>query len=182
MSEKVEFRVEYTEPDFIRGMITALDRSGRNWITIGITAASLLLGFSFVYWYVFRDSRALGWSDVITALVALIVSVPFAILLSGYRPFTESGIGQMYKDNSILREEYLVEVDLDGIGSQSDSFQNKVKWEAFIEAFETNEDIYFLLTKQQPLFFPKRAIKPEQISTVKQIAIERMGTKAKFLR
>lgn len=181
MSERVQFEVQYSEWEFVRGMMHNQVRADRNWFSIIITAVSFIASFGFIYWYG-REEGPFRSSDLVWAIVILAISVPVSIGIDRFKPDTESQLSKFYRENLILKETYHVTIDTEGIDSRSISLHNKVRWEAFLEAFESDDDFFFLLSQQQPLFFPKRAFTPEQMAEVRRIASEMMGLRAKFLR
>lgn len=181
MTDTVEFEVAYSEHEFVRGMMHARNRTEFSWFNASLSALPMLLGFGFVYWYAIREPGSFRVNDAIVALVGVVISLPLSVALDRFKPFVESSFGRTFRNNPIYQEKFRVRIDRTGIESRSDSFESLVKWDAFSEAFESDDDFYFLLSESQPLFFPKRAFSPEQILAIRRIAQSVLGSRACFL-
>jgi hypothetical protein len=88
----------------------------------------------------------------------------------------------MYHESPILKEVYAIRFSDSGIRSTSDSLTNEIQWNAVVETSESDDDIFFFLGPQQPLFVPKRVFLPNQMKDLKELTREMLGSKDRFLQ
>jgi hypothetical protein len=182
MNDGFEFNVLYDEDEFVRGLIYAYNRGKSSSYASAAFAVSIIAGLGFVYWYSIREPGPLGPKEVVMGLVALILSPLLAVWFNKFSLATELRLARTFRENSIYQEECFVRIDQNGINSRSSSFETLIRWDAFSEAFESDDDFFFILSENQPLFFPKRAISPQERAALRQIASEQMEERACFLR
>lgn len=180
MSESIEFTVTYSEGEFVRGMMHARGRAESSWLAFILSVVSVLIGFGLVYWFAIRERGPIGSNDAVVASVALVLSIPLAVALQKFKPSDEMYFARLFRRNPIFQAEFTVKIDETGIDSKSSSFENRVGWNVFLKAFESDDDFFFLLSDDQPIYFPKRVFSPPQMISLRRIASEHLGAKAKF--
>jgi hypothetical protein len=180
MSNKIEIAVKYSADEYVRGMIFSQRKSSSHKISYLILGVSVLIGFIGVYYFI--NKGEINWnSDLFLKLLfALIIVIPITYSFKDFSLVTEMIFKKQYASTALLQETYQISFDAEGIHSESNSFANKLRWEAIIESVQTNEDLHFFIAYNASLFIPTRVFTDEQKNELKNLVEIKLGDKAKL--
>ena len=83
------------------------------------------------------------------------------------------------KSSPALQQPQRITFDEDGIEGETILSSGQVKWEAIIEATESEQDFYFFTSKKFAYFVPKLAFEnKDDLEALRELAIKRLGEKA----
>lgn len=185
MDEKIIVSVQYTAEDYARGLKYVQQR---NPLVKYIFLLPLAVIFGTLLFLFIRDpgktvyafSRPEGFMPII---LALIFSIPAFVYLrrKKYSFLVKRQFERQIRSSPALRAEKTIIFDEDGIIGHFDVGSGELDWEAFIEATETEDDIYFFTAKKAAQLFPKRAFEnEEQQNRLRELVKRKLGEKAKF--
>ena len=180
MNEKIEIEVKYSDDEYVRGMIFSQRKNSFQKYNFLIIVASGLIGFFGVYYFIHKGQISLDSDLLLKFLLTLIIVIPIAYFLKDFSSISEKILKKQYYSTALLQEKYKISLDAEGIHSESNSFANKLRWNAVIEAVQTDEDFHFFIAHNASLFIPKRVFTDGQQNEIKNLAKIKLGDKAKF--
>lgn len=182
MTEKIDLEVQYTVEDYVRGTSFILNR--HSIVKYGFLILPLIplmvSGISFL-----QNPDAfyrMSWKLMLVNFAPVLVLVVFLAAVRFYsNPFLKWNLQRQFKSSPLLREKQDVAFDETGIKGETALSSAVTKWDAVIEATETERDFFFFVTSKKALFVPKRAFADEfQMNLLRSLARMKLGDRAKF--
>jgi hypothetical protein len=178
---KLHISFQYSEADYVRGAKFIANRHASDWTTNLIFFGSLLVGWILLYIFVLRHGCLLSVLELVYLVICLLISVPIAVVLLNYFMFRKSALRSMYHDSQLVREKQEIVFDEDEILWRSESLETRLKWDAILEAEESQEDVFLFTSPNQPMFFPKHAITSAELTLLRELIVNKLGAQAKLL-
>jgi YcxB-like protein len=182
MSEKIDLTVQYTAEDYER-VTTFMHYRQRTSKFVYVFGMIFFCIFAlFVFYVAIVTIKAGDWFLPTIFICTGIVSLLFAFGLKPFqRFFNLRNLKAQLKSSPLLSEEKLISFSEEGISGEGNFSNGMTKWEAFIQAGETENDFLFFMSDKSSQFVPKRAFKnDEQQNQLRELVKLKLGDKAKF--
>jgi hypothetical protein len=123
--------------------------------------------------------------NLVVIFVAPLVAVAVLFILSRRKTsfLLRRQVSNQIESSPAMRQPQTIRFDEEGIEGQTLLSSGTVKWEAVIEATESQDDLFFFTSKKFAMFVPKDAFEgPQDIDAVRQLATAKLGEKAQGFR
>ncbi|HEY8563735.1 MAG TPA: YcxB family protein [Pyrinomonadaceae bacterium] len=182
MNEKINLEIQYTVDDYVRGSAFVLNRQFVFKYGSLIVVAVPLIVFLFTY---LSDPEGFSEPTLTTALIKFSPVLTLCLVFLVVSVFTNSllkwNLKRQFNSSPLLRAAQEVSFDDAGIKGETDLSSALTKWEAVVEAAETDKDFFFFISNKKALFVPKRAFADEfQINLLRALVRTKLGERAKF--
>lgn len=182
--EPIRVSVDYSAEDYVRAAIH-LNRRNFVYRHAALILAALIFLVIFAFIFALRDpsDTASLWLSVLAAgLPAIVVGGAVSLGSRVIDPwFAKRAVKKMISRSPILQERN--DIEFNELGMEATTFlgSGSVKWGAFIEAFESESDFYFLTGPKSRTFVPKTAFESESdLERLRHLIRENLGDRARL--
>jgi len=181
MSDELGARVTYTPEDFVRSVRYIQSRQGL--LNRPFSIAVFVIICILLFFYIFNPAQfAQSFSQpknfLVFVFAFLIVGVWWFLKQNTF--FLKRKFEKQIKSSPALSEPQFILFDEEGIYGTSQFGSGQTKWQAMIEAAETEDDFFFFTSKNFAQFVPKRFFKEEQADQIRELVKRHIGEKARF--
>lgn len=185
MSDPIAVHVAYSVDDYVRA--TRFIQRRNFVVRYGFLVPALVTLVILIALYVADPHQfATAFSSIpnlIVVLIPVLVS-PVLFLLSRRKvPYLlRRRVKKLIESSPAMNQPQRVIFDEGGVEGDTILSSGSVKWDAIIEATESEDDLFFFTAKHVAMFIPKRSFSsPEKQSDVRRLVLARMGLRAKDL-
>lgn len=156
MREPIEVRIDYTAEDYARG---AKYVGSRRFIVRYLFLFPLII-IAVMALFSYLTNPAKFSRNIIPLVVTVIVLMPVFYFISRRESsfLVRKQFERIIKSSPALQETKTVVFDEEGLKGHQNLSGGEIKWEAFVEAAETEDDFYFSLPSERRSLFPKERL------------------------
>ena len=186
MSQKIELEIQYLADDYAR---SAVFFQKRRFLTkylplfpvgvIAIALASIFIKEPDKFLQAFTQPR-----NMIVVLIPVgFILIWFLVRRSKSDPLARRNFGKQIKSSPALQEPKIITIDDEGIRGKQSLGSSETRWDAFIEAEETDDDYYLFTSSRTAQFIPKRVFATiDQQEEFRALIATKLGKRAKLLQ
>jgi len=182
MNEKINLQIQFSVEDYARGL--AFVRNRQYFFKYGLIILPLfpLAFYFFDYWKNPAGFYQLTWSTALINFIPIfLLALFFLSIRFSFNPLVNRVIKKQIQSSPLLQARQEVSFDDAGIRGETALSSALTKWDAVIEAAETDADFFFFIADKKALFVPKSAFADEfQINLLRGLLRVKLGEKAKF--
>jgi hypothetical protein len=187
MSEQVIVNFTYSVDDYVRALLFI---RRRNPILRYIYLLPLILIVVLLLWLYLLNPNQVSSTfsspgKIIPILIGPGITIPILYLLSRRKTnfLMKWQIRKQMESSPAMRQPQRLMFDNDGLDGQTILSSGHVRWDAIIEATESEDDFYFFTSKKIAMFVPKRSFETiEEQNAVRRIAALNLLEKAETLQ
>jgi hypothetical protein len=182
MNEEIKLEIQYTVDDYVRGSSFVLNRQ------FIFKYGSLIVLCIPVVIYIFSYLNNPEGFSRLTLKTALISFAPvlalcflFLFLKFFSNPFLKWNLKRQFNSSPLLRATQEITFDEVGVKGETNLSSAVTKWDAVVEAAETDEDFFFFVSNKKALFIPKRGFESTlEQDRLRALAKRKLAEKAKL--
>ncbi|HEY0457852.1 MAG TPA: YcxB family protein [Pyrinomonadaceae bacterium] len=182
MNENINLEIQYTVDDYTRGVSFVRKRQfiiKYAYLILPCVPLAILL---FDYLQEPQMLFRLSWQLLLVNFAPFLAICLLSVFIGYFsNPILKWNIKRQFKSSPLLRAVQEVSFDETGIKGETALSSAVTKWDAVIEAAETDKDFFFFVSNKKALFVPKRAFADEfQMNLLRGLLRIKLGERAKI--
>lgn len=182
MNEEINLKIRYTVDDYARAISFV---QSRQFIFRHALKIAPLISLGFFVAAFGLNPMNIGQMPLRYIVINFfpVFAIFLLLVLPKYisNPIAKWNMKKQFESSPLLKESQTILFDEEGINGETYLSSGLTKWEAIIEAMETDKDFFFFLSNKMATFVPKRAFQNEfQMQQLRELAARRLGDIAKF--
>jgi hypothetical protein len=185
MIEKIDVQVLYSADDYARGFKYIQRRNLLVKYAFLLPLAVITLSLIWLYFldpvqFISTFSQV---NNLIVLLFVPLIVVPLFYFVSRRKSsfLARRQFAKQIASSPAMQAPQSITFDHNGIEGQTTLSSGMTKWEAIIEATETEDDFYFFTGKKFAMFIPKRVLADKEQDDLHQLLFESLGQRVKKL-